>query len=120
VRSVGHIARVKRIADNDPEYVTPKDMLRESWEDNKALILSMPGAHSLCNEAGDVATASLPVTEAGAIVFPRVPAFYAMPATFDDVVDHTVGRVLDLFNFDSQLVRRDQTGRGRPLRCPIP
>ena len=59
IRSVGHIARVKRIADNDAEYVTPKDMLSELWENNKALILSMRSAHDLCDEAGDVATASL-------------------------------------------------------------
>jgi starvation-inducible DNA-binding protein len=59
IRSVGHIARVKRIADNDAEYVTPKDMLSELWEDNKALILSMRSVHNLCEEGGDVATASL-------------------------------------------------------------
>ena len=59
IRSVGHIARVKRIADNDAEYVTPKDMLSELWEDNKALILSMRSAHTLCDERGDVATTSI-------------------------------------------------------------
>ena len=59
LRSVGHIARVKRIADNDADYVTPKDMLSELWEDNKALVLSMRSAHDLCDEVGDVATASL-------------------------------------------------------------
>ena len=59
IRSVGHIARVKRIADNDAEYVTAKSMLSELWEDNKSLILSMRSAHNLCGEAGDVATASL-------------------------------------------------------------
>ncbi|VFR77926.1 3-polyprenyl-4-hydroxybenzoate carboxy-lyase UbiX [plant metagenome] len=46
-------------------------------------------------------------TEMGAIVFPPVPAFYAMPASLDDMVDHTVGRVLDLFDVPHQgLVRR--------------
>jgi starvation-inducible DNA-binding protein len=59
IRSVGHIARVKRIADNDAEYVTPGDMLSELWEDNKALILSFRSMHDLCDEVGDVATASL-------------------------------------------------------------
>ena len=59
LRSVGHIARVKRIADNDADYVTPKDMLSELREDNKALIVSMRSAHDLCDEAGDVASASL-------------------------------------------------------------
>ena len=59
LRSVGHIARVKRIPDNDADYVSPKDMLSELWEDHKALVLSMRSAHDLCDEAGDVATASL-------------------------------------------------------------
>ncbi|WP_263356765.1 SRPBCC family protein [Acidicapsa ligni] len=59
LRSVGHIARVKRIADNDASYVTPQDMLAELWEDNKSLILSMRSIHDLCDDAGDVASASL-------------------------------------------------------------
>jgi starvation-inducible DNA-binding protein len=59
LRSIGHIARVKRIPDNDADYVSPKDMLSELWEDNKALVLSMRSAHDLCDETGDVATASL-------------------------------------------------------------
>jgi starvation-inducible DNA-binding protein len=59
IRSIGHIARVQRIADNDADYVTAKDMLSELFEDEKALLLSMRAAHSLCDEAGDVATASL-------------------------------------------------------------
>ena len=59
LRSVGHIARVKRIPDNDADYVTPKDMLAELREDNKALTGSMRSAHELCDEAGDVASASL-------------------------------------------------------------
>jgi flavin prenyltransferase len=39
-------------------------------------------------------------TEAGAVVFPPVPAFYTKPQTLEDVVDHTVGRVLDLFDLE--------------------
>jgi 4-hydroxy-3-polyprenylbenzoate decarboxylase len=46
------------------------------------------------------------VTEAGAIVYPPVPAFYANPKSLDDMVDHTLGRVLDLFDIDLGLVRR--------------
>jgi 4-hydroxy-3-polyprenylbenzoate decarboxylase len=46
------------------------------------------------------------VTEMGAIVMPPVPAFYTMPSTVDDIVNHTVGRALDLFGIDSGLVRR--------------
>lgn len=45
-------------------------------------------------------------TEAGAIICPPVPAFYARPETLEDMVDHTVGRVLDLFDIDAGLVRR--------------
>jgi len=48
------------------------------------------------------------VTEMGAIVMPPVPAFYSKPATIDDIVDHSVGRVLDLFGIDNALVRRWQ------------
>ena len=59
LRSIGHVARVKRLADNDAEYVTPQDMLSELLEDNRALVLSMRSAHDLCDESGDVATASL-------------------------------------------------------------
>jgi 4-hydroxy-3-polyprenylbenzoate decarboxylase len=46
------------------------------------------------------------VTDAGAIVYPPVPAFYARPVTFEEMVDHTLGRVLDLFDIDAQAVRR--------------
>ena len=47
------------------------------------------------------------VTEMGAIVFPPVPAFYVRPASLDEMVNHTVGRVLDLFDVDhSDLVKR--------------
>ena len=50
---------MKRIADNDADYVTPKDMLSELREDNEAIILRMRSAHDLCDEAGDVGSASL-------------------------------------------------------------
>jgi 4-hydroxy-3-polyprenylbenzoate decarboxylase len=45
-------------------------------------------------------------TEAGAIIMPPVPAFYARPQSVDDIVDHSVGRVLDLFGIENDLVRR--------------
>lgn len=45
-------------------------------------------------------------TEMGAIVCPPVPAFYAKPQTLQDMVDHTVGRVLDLFDLDVPVVKR--------------
>jgi 4-hydroxy-3-polyprenylbenzoate decarboxylase len=47
--------------------------------------------------------AMLAVTENGGIIFPPVPAFYSRPASLEDVVDHTVGRVLDLFELDAGL-----------------
>ncbi|MDB5607185.1 MAG: putative aromatic acid decarboxylase [Bradyrhizobium sp.] len=46
------------------------------------------------------------VTEMGAIVMPPVPAFYTRPATLQDVVDHSVGRALDLLGLDTNLVSR--------------
>jgi flavin prenyltransferase len=46
------------------------------------------------------------VTEMGAIVMPPVPAFYTRPATVDDIVRHSVGRALDLFGIDNELVSR--------------
>jgi 4-hydroxy-3-polyprenylbenzoate decarboxylase len=52
------------------------------------------------------------VTEMGAIVYPPVPAFYARPASLDEMIDHTLGRVLDLFDIDAATVRRWGVDRG--------
>lgn len=46
------------------------------------------------------------LSEMGAIIAPPVPAFYNRPKTLDDVIDHTVGRVLDLFDLDTGKVKR--------------
>ena len=46
------------------------------------------------------------LSELGAIIAPPVPAFYARPASLDDMIDHTVGRVLDLFDIDVPGVHR--------------
>ena len=46
------------------------------------------------------------VTEAGAIVYPPVPAFYTRPQSLEDMVDHSLGRVLDLFDINLGTVRR--------------
>ena len=54
------------------------------------------------------------VTEAGAIVYPPVPAFYAQPKSLDDMIDHTLGRVLDLFDIDAGVVRRWSGEKRRP------
>jgi starvation-inducible DNA-binding protein len=59
IRSIGQISRLQRIADNDAEYVTPVDMLSELREDERSLVRSMRAVHALCDDAGDVATASL-------------------------------------------------------------
>jgi starvation-inducible DNA-binding protein len=59
LRSVGHIGRLQRILDNDAEYVTSLDMLAELREDSKQLVVSLREAHNVCDEHGDVATASL-------------------------------------------------------------
>ena len=59
IRSVGHIARLQRLKDNDADYVDPLDMLSELREDNTALLASMRRTHELCDDHNDVATASL-------------------------------------------------------------
>ena len=46
------------------------------------------------------------VTEMGGVIFPPVPAFYSRAKTIDDIVNHTVGRVLDLFDVPHESVRR--------------
>ena len=58
------------------------------------------------------------VTEMGAIVMPPVPAFYSCPQTVDDIVNHSVGRALDLFGIESSLVRRWGTSSGRKSSEP--
>lgn len=46
------------------------------------------------------------VTEMGGIILPPLPAFYIRPKTLDDVINHTVGRVLDIFDIDHKLFQR--------------
>jgi starvation-inducible DNA-binding protein len=59
LRSIGQIAREQRILDNDADYVDPQDMLAELRSDNQQLTREMRRVHELCDEYGDVATASL-------------------------------------------------------------
>jgi starvation-inducible DNA-binding protein len=59
IRSIGHVARLQRLSDNDAEFVDPFDMLAELREDNRMLLASMRGAHDLCDDENDVATTSL-------------------------------------------------------------
>jgi flavin prenyltransferase len=54
----------------------------------------------------------LAATESGAIIVPPVPAFYHRPNTIDDIVNQTVGRCLDLFDIDADLVKRWRSGEG--------
>ena len=55
----------------------------------------------------------LQATNNGAIIMPPVPAFYARPQSIDDIVNHSVGRVLDLFDIETDLVQR-WAGLGKP------
>ncbi len=59
LRSIGHIARIQRVLDNDADYVEPSDMLAELREDNKTLATHLREVHSVCDEHRDIATASL-------------------------------------------------------------
>ncbi|CAG2133332.1 Dps family protein [Cupriavidus plantarum] len=59
LRSIGNIARLQRLRDNDEESVTPHAMLRELHADNLALVAAMLESHDLCDDHADVATASL-------------------------------------------------------------
>ena len=59
LRSIGDIARLQSIQDNEQDFVQPVDMLRELMNDNKAVTKAMRDAHELCDKHEDVATASL-------------------------------------------------------------
>ncbi len=59
LHSIGDISRRQRIKDNDAEFVHPHEMLAELREDNAALVSEMRSLHDVCDEHGDVATASL-------------------------------------------------------------
>jgi starvation-inducible DNA-binding protein len=59
LRSIGHIARLQRVLDNDADYVTPHEMLAELCEDNAQLAARLRDAHGLCDDYRDIATAGL-------------------------------------------------------------
>jgi starvation-inducible DNA-binding protein len=59
IRSIGQVARLHRLADNDAQSVDADDMLAELADDNRSLTSAMRLIHNLCDEQGDVATASL-------------------------------------------------------------
>lgn len=54
------------------------------------------------------------LSELGAIVAPLVPAFYTRPKTIDDIVNHSVGRLLDLFGIETDLVKRWRNSETKP------
>jgi starvation-inducible DNA-binding protein len=58
ITSIGHVARLQRVRDNDAAYVEPSDMLAELCEDNRALTTRLREAHTVCEEHGDVGTTS--------------------------------------------------------------
>jgi starvation-inducible DNA-binding protein len=59
LRSIGQIGRLQRVLDNEADYVTAQDMLAELRTDNMELAARMRETHALCDERGDVASASL-------------------------------------------------------------
>ena len=59
LRSIGHVARLQRISDNDADYVDALDMLAELREDNKTLAARLREVHDVCDDHRDIATASL-------------------------------------------------------------
>ncbi len=59
IRSIGHIARLQRLSDNDADFVTPTDMIAELRDNNQRLVSFMRAVHETCAEHNDVATTSL-------------------------------------------------------------
>lgn len=59
LRSVGHLAKLKTIADNDEKFVPPREMLRELMNDNKQMVVAMRKAHEVADKYNDSATTSI-------------------------------------------------------------
>jgi starvation-inducible DNA-binding protein len=59
LRSIGQVAKLQTLEDNDESYVPPREMLRELMNDNKKVVAAMRKAHDICDKYEDVATASL-------------------------------------------------------------
>lgn len=59
LRSIGHVARLKTVEDNDEAYVPPREMLRELMEDNKSFTVALRKAHEVSDKYGDAATTSI-------------------------------------------------------------
>ena len=59
LRSIGHIARLQRVQDNDRDFVPPRDMLRELMADNKAMMANLRDVHGIAEDHGDIGTSSM-------------------------------------------------------------
>ncbi|WP_420151436.1 Dps family protein [Spirosoma sp.] len=59
IRSIAHIAQLQRVKDNDEDFVSPLDMLKDLEIENKKMAKNMRDAHKICDDAEDVASASL-------------------------------------------------------------
>ena len=59
IHSIGEVARLQRVSDDDRAYVEPREMLQVLMDDNRALVERMRRAHDVCHAAGDVASTSL-------------------------------------------------------------
>jgi starvation-inducible DNA-binding protein len=59
LRSIGQVAKLQTLEDNDENYVPPREMLRELMNDNKKVVASMRKAHDIADKYEDVATASI-------------------------------------------------------------
>lgn len=59
IKSIGQIAKLQRVKDNDAAFVTPEDMLADLMEENKAMAAHMREAHQVCDDNEDPATAGL-------------------------------------------------------------
>ena len=58
IRSIGHISELQTIQDNNEDYVEPTDMIEELMNDNRATVRAMRQAHSIADDANDIATAA--------------------------------------------------------------
>ncbi|ABE63640.1 Ferritin and Dps [Nitrobacter hamburgensis X14] len=59
LRSIGQVAKLQTLKDNDESFVPPGEMLRELMNDNKALVATMKKAHDAADKYEDVATTSV-------------------------------------------------------------
>ncbi|MBB4080103.1 starvation-inducible DNA-binding protein [Lewinella aquimaris] len=59
ITSVGHVARLQNVTDNDNALIAPRDMLLDLMEENKKMAKNLREAHSVCDEADDIGGASL-------------------------------------------------------------